>query len=278
MGRAGTMRAPRSVLDLLFWLNACEGCPGSPGPCKTGLVAASDDGGRLGELEARLAALRERMEAGLPERATELRKAMARAIDDPGARLDVARIAHKLHGIAGSHGHAELGAQAAIVEAIAKGAEGPLIPAVAELLRRIEAVAGQRATPAPTAPVVTKKRLGGLRIAALDDDDATRRLLDLTLTSFGGADAKVFATCAALRAHVASGPLDLVIVDAMMPEMSGLDVIHELCAAHPELRFAILSASTSDELGWELEKILWLRKPFRPSDIVESVAGLFGRT
>lgn len=253
-------------------------------PCKTPAVTVEGGGGgggKLGELEMRLAALKARMEAGLPARAAELRSWITR-LEEPEAPSSIERIAHKLRGIAGTHGHATLGAQAELVERLANEGSSELRREAEELARRIDAAAtggsAPRAARVATAPVV--KRLTGLRIAALDDDDATRRLLALTLTSVGGADGHVVSSVTELEV-LADGGLDLVIVDAMMPDTNGLEVMGRLRARGAALRFAVLSAATAEELGWtgsDVEAAAWLRKPFRPLELVDAIATILGRS
>ena len=60
----------------------------------------------------------------------------------------------------------------------------------------------------------------------------------------------VVATCRS-AAHaievVAAEPVDLVVLDLRMPEMSGLDLICRLRANRPELALIVLTADISDE-------------------------------
>lgn len=238
------------------------------------------------------------MEQGLPARAKELREAAARVATEAGARDEVRRIAHKLRGVAATHGYPALGAQATDLEGAARdGAEASVLAARARALadaidaaaRAGAAGAIDSAVPARPAAVDRRsagasgpKRLLGLTIAALDDDDATRRLLALTLGPVGGASAQVLDTPEKLYEAVRAARVDLVIVDAMMPEASGLDVIAALEREHGANgpRYAVLSAATATELGWTLDPrldIRWFQKPFRPSELVDTIATLLGR-
>jgi CheY-like chemotaxis protein len=250
-----------------------------PAPCKTAPVTAEDDGsGRLKELEARLAALRTKMEAGLPARARELRDWISR-LAEPDAAVTIERIAHKLRGVAGTHGHAALGEKAAEVERLAQTRSPDLVAAAADLADQIDIASRAPAhITTPGGGVAITRCLAGLRIAALDDDEATRRLLQLSLGSIGGAEGHVVSHASSLEAFVRErGRVDLVIVDAMMPDASGLEVMERVRALQPDQRFAVLSAASAEELGWRVPDAAWLRKPFRPSELVQAIAKIVGR-
>ena len=87
-----------------------------------------------------------------------------------------------------------------------------------------------------------------LRIVVVDDHlivlDGLRRVIE---TEPGW---QVVATCRS-AAHaievVAAEPVDLVVLDLRMPEMSGLDLIRRLRADRPELALIVLTADINDE-------------------------------
>lgn len=251
------------------------------------------DGPPPGGLEERLARLKQKMEAGLPERARELRESVERY--RAGAREELValrRHGHKLRGVAGSYGYDGLTEIASALEEMAVRVQALADQAgeadVAAVIARADALAqaidavGAAPKPKPeTGPVPERPSsiglLAGLRIAAADDDDATRKLLGLTLKQVGKADAEVVDSGAALLAVLAQGPHDIIICDAMMPEMNGLDFLQAVVAqglGEQARCFAILSAASVDELGWLLPPTLhvaWLRKPFRPQELVQQL-------
>lgn len=233
---------------------------------------------KLAELEARLAALHAKTEAGFGERAVALREAAA-GLDggDETARADIARLAHKLRGVAGSAGHPALTERAGRLEAAVESGAADL--AVAEGARRL-ADATERATsgeateppaPAPRSAAVSRARLGW-RVVALDDEKSTRRLLEITLKTAGGCEATVLAEPDAAMRAVEEAATDLVIVDAMMPEMDGLTFYRGVRARCGDaIPVVILSAASAEELGWELPddpRLRWMRKPFRPAALI----------
>lgn len=239
------------------------------------------------------------MARGLPSRAAELDVAASRlAGGDATAREEVRRLAHKLRGIAGSYGFPELSHDAAEVEALARG-DGPdraVEAATRALAERARAVAPPDASSRaveearPIEPIAAPRpkaalpspapELEGLVVLAADDDDATRRLLEITLVQLGKMRGSFFDRGPALlEALAATERVDLVVVDAMMPDMNGLELLREVVARGlgRDARFAILSAAAPEELGWELPTELsvgWLRKPFKPKELLASLASL----
>jgi two-component system chemotaxis response regulator CheY len=144
--------------------------------------------------------------------------------------------------------------------------------------------------PAPATPGGPRKRRssvrpsiagghgGALRVLAMDDDPTTLRLLKLTLGDIGGFEPTIVTAGREALAEMRRREFDVVISDAMMPDMNG----REFCAAARQLGgyaellpIIILSAATQDELRWQGEldgPVAWLRKPFMPTVLVKDVA------
>jgi two-component system chemotaxis response regulator CheY len=119
---------------------------------------------------------------------------------------------------------------------------------------------------------------GKLRVLAMDDEPMTRRLLTLTLRDVGGFDAVVVDSAQAALDELARREFDVVISDAMMPDMSGKDfciAARQRGGAVAQMPIIILSAAAEDELGWLNAlpgPVSWLRKPFSPRGLVNDVA------
>lgn len=236
---------------------------------------------KLSELEARLAALHAKTEAGFADRARALREAAARLdAGDDAARDEIKRLSHKLRGVAGSAGHEALTERAGRLEtAIASGASAMVVVEGARRLAKAaeEASAGvaartERAAPVPTTESPPRADALGWRVVALDDESSTRRLLEITLRSAGGCAAEVLGDPGDAMARILAAPPDLVIVDAMMPDTDGLTfyrAVRERCG--DALPVVILSAASVEELGWSMPddaRLRWLRKPFRPASLI----------
>jgi CheY-like chemotaxis protein len=119
----------------------------------------------------------------------------------------------------------------------------------------------------------------GRRILLVEDDtalrDATARLLQNQ-----GYDVLVARSPAHAKQLCDSGecPVDLVLSDVMMPEMSGPALAKELVAAHPTLRVLFMSAyvgqsTIADDLLNSGVPIV--EKPFEPSELSDKLEQVF---
>lgn len=112
------------------------------------------------------------------------------------------------------------------------------------------------------------------KILIADDEANIRLLVRSTLedeerfTIHEAADGK--ETLEHLRAHAP----DVLILDLMMPRVSGLDVLEEL-KKHPPAqrpRIVVLSAKVNEEQhALKLGADLFLRKPFSPLQLMDAV-------
>lgn len=255
--------------------------------------------------EARLAELQQRLEAGFAQRAAKLRQAADRLErGEAGARQDIGTYSHRLRGIAGSYGHAEVTDAAGVLEQCASTAPVDRVTDLARALAdRVERIARRsgadattrqpslpgpslepRAASAPTShpgvssPAANPEPRAPLRVLAVDDDPLTLRLLSLTLRQVGGFEATIVNSAAQALSQLSSASFDLVVSDAMMPDMNGLQFCEAARALRADLKrlpIVILSAATPEELGWRgrLDAgTTWLRKPFRPSALVAELS------
>jgi CheY-like chemotaxis protein len=78
------------------------------------------------------------------------------------------------------------------------------------------------------------------RILLIDDDDAVRTMLRLTLTEFGHAVTEARDGVQGL-ALFSAGEIDLVITDIVMPGKEGIEVINELRLLDPALKIIAIS-------------------------------------
>lgn len=73
---------------------------------------------------------------------------------------------------------------------------------------------------------------------------------------------------------------DLVVLDVMMPEMSGWEVLETLksnpeTASLPVIMLTALSQDRDIEKGWELDANAYLTKPFDPAKLIRIVREQF---
>ena len=119
---------------------------------------------------------------------------------------------------------------------------------------------------------------GPTRILVAEDDPALRRLVDMLLSN-QGYDVLTVNDGADALAAVENWPPDALVVDVMMPRMSGLTVCRELRA---DGRFAtvpiiLLTARVFDEdiqAVMELGGIEFMNKPFSPRQLVAVLESL----
>jgi CheY-like chemotaxis protein len=221
-------------------------------------------------LDDRLRALRREFVEGLPTRADEVAQWLDDAMLEPAV---LARICHRLRGLAPTHGLSELGHEAALLEDLAKAGASrtELAAGAGRLLALLRAPIPEPGSmrDAPLRP------LTGFRVVAIDDDDAMRRLLRLTLVDLGGANATIVADEAGLVGALERGPADLVIADLMMPGTTGPALLARVRAKGllGPARIVLLTASGAEGLG---EDPRWARlsKPFRPEALVGTLAGI----
>jgi CheY-like chemotaxis protein len=193
--------------------------------------------------------------------------------------------------VAGSYGHEDLTELATELEQRASVSPPA---AVGQLARRLADMADEKArrsipppspppeeAPPPSVPPPRANpvpKIDGanakLRVLATDDDPVTQRLLLLTLQQVGGFDATIVHSAADALALLAEKTFDVVLSDAMMPDMNGRDFRRAARAAGATMPIIILSAASAAELGWasELGKAdAWLRKPFKPTELVKDI-------
>jgi CheY-like chemotaxis protein len=112
-------------------------------------------------------------------------------------------------------------------------------------------------------------------ILVVDDDDSTRNLLLVVLRQAG------FAADAAATGHEALSRLattnySAVVLDVVMPGISGIEVIRQLASTGRHTKCVVLmSAGTESSLDDAPPALVHtkLRKPFNITDIVEAVRG-----
>jgi CheY-like chemotaxis protein len=266
----------------------------APLAAKSGTMAESN---RVDEFEARLAVLKHKMESGLAERSRVLREIAARIeAGDADARRELKTESHKLRGVAGSYGHLDLTDLAADLEQRASMSPPDTVSRLARELADLAEQKARKSVPpgarAPEPPPMSLQ-LGPapeqpkpppanarLRVLAMDDDPVTQRLLVLTLEQVGGFDATIVHSAQSALELLRTQTFDIVVSDAMMPDMNGREFRRAARAAGATMPIAILSAASATELGWTSEHDsadAWLRKPFKPTELVKEILRLAGR-
>jgi two-component system OmpR family response regulator len=118
-----------------------------------------------------------------------------------------------------------------------------------------------------------------IKVLVVDDDLEIRRLLGKYL------DGQGFQTVLAgsrreCEQKLADAEIDLVVLDVMLPDGSGLDICRELRDRRPELAVILLTALKEDVdriVGLELGADDYLGKPFNPRELAARIKAVLRR-
>jgi PAS domain S-box-containing protein len=112
-------------------------------------------------------------------------------------------------------------------------------------------------------------------VILVEDDPGVRSLTRDVLIRQGYVVLEAQDGAAALRvASEHAGQIDIVVSDVVMPGMSGLEVVHELRRARPQIKALLVSGYTDDALGAhgvldvDIELLL---KPFTPAALAAKI-------
>jgi CheY-like chemotaxis protein len=131
------------------------------------------------------------------------------------------------------------------------------------------------ATPCEPVPEPRGRPTGRETILVVEDEDAVRAPVVRTLRKGGYQVLEATNGRDALQvAERHDGPIDLILTDVVMPQMSGPEMVERLSPAHPATRVLYMSGYTDDALGRHgaLEPgTLLLEKPFTLSALTHRV-------
>lgn len=108
-----------------------------------------------------------------------------------------------------------------------------------------------------------------------EDDAAIRNLLSAVLKKQGFQIVAVEDGAAALR-HIAAAPVDVLLLDLMMPRLSGWGVVDELVRRGSTLaeRTIVLTAASDSDVARLPRTIRVMRKPFDIQQLVREIRAL----
>ena len=124
--------------------------------------------------------------------------------------------------------------------------------------------APSRPVPAPQPPPIRAAGAQTARILVVDDERSLRELLAIVLKR-EGYDVLLAENGRMALAALARGPVDLLISDIKMPDMSGVDVLRTAKQADPSLSAIMMTAFASTETAVEAMRLGacdYLVKPF----------------
>lgn len=126
-----------------------------------------------------------------------------------------------------------------------------------------------------TADSVSKKT-----IVVVDDDKDIRMILRANLEDEGYEVVEASGGRQALEL-IRENPPDLVVLDIMMPEVDGYDVLQELRSTpeYVELPVVLLTARRQEAdvwEGWSAGADYYITKPFKMNELVQFIRYIFG--
>jgi two-component system phosphate regulon response regulator OmpR len=117
------------------------------------------------------------------------------------------------------------------------------------------------------------------RILVVDDDPEIRKLLARYIES-QGFRVLLAANCRELHDRLASHHVDLIVLDVMLPDGSGLEVCRDLRAQRSSVPIILLTALKEDVdriIGLEIGADDYLGKPFNPRELIARVRAVLRR-
>lgn len=121
---------------------------------------------------------------------------------------------------------------------------------------------------------------GPIRVLVVDDEQVLAEMVSMTLRYEGWTVATAADGNAAIR-HVQQELPDIVVLDVMLPDMSGLDVLSRLRCARPHLPVVLLTANDSVEdriTGLSAGSDDYVTKPFSLEELVLRLRALLRRS
>jgi CheY-like chemotaxis protein len=116
-----------------------------------------------------------------------------------------------------------------------------------------------------------------LTILLVDDDDAVRRLAAQILEAEGYVVVEASGPAEALEVCERGGPIDLLVSDVSMPDMSGRELAVEVCARRPGTPVLFVSGYDESLTHGGASRDPFLAKPFSPAELVREVKQLLPR-
>ena len=119
-----------------------------------------------------------------------------------------------------------------------------------------------------------------INVLVVDDESVLAEMVSMALRYEGWNIATAGDGSAAIAAARAQRP-DVVVLDVMLPDMSGLDVLHKLREEHPQLPVLLLTAKDAVEdriAGLTAGGDDYVTKPFSIEEVVLRLRALLRRT
>lgn len=117
------------------------------------------------------------------------------------------------------------------------------------------------------------------QVLVVDDDDQIRKLLARYLGE-QGFRVLLASKCAEVHERIVTNQIDLIILDVMLPDGSGLDLCRDLRASRSAIPIILLTALKEDVdriIGLEIGADDYLAKPFNPRELLARARAVLRR-
>ena len=117
------------------------------------------------------------------------------------------------------------------------------------------------------------------QVLVVDDDLEIRRLLARYVQE-QGFRVQLAAKCMEVRERLATHQIDIIVLDVMLPDGSGLDLCRDLRAKQSNVPIILLTALKEDVdriIGLEIGADDYLGKPFNPRELVARIRAVLRR-
>jgi len=112
-------------------------------------------------------------------------------------------------------------------------------------------------------------------VLVADDDAGVREFIAETLNENGFHALVAKDGMEALRlVDVSLEPIDVLLIDVVMPRMNGKELARTIQSHHPEMKIILISGYPDDFLarhGVPIEKMRYLKKPFTANSLLDAV-------
>lgn len=121
------------------------------------------------------------------------------------------------------------------------------------------------------------------RILIVEDDEPLAHLMKMKLESDGGFEVHVETRGHSALSYAAGHPLDLVILDLRLPDVSGYDVAKQLRKLYhpwvlPVLMLTGLDKPIDQLRGFAFGADAYLTKPYEPDELMRTIQLLCGES
>jgi DNA-binding response OmpR family regulator len=119
-----------------------------------------------------------------------------------------------------------------------------------------------------------------MRILLLEDEESIRGFVRINLKRNDMEVIEAETGEEALALAASEGPIDIALLDVMLPTISGFEVCEQLRSRYPRMGIIMLTAKSQEEdkiHGLELGADDYVQKPFSPGELIARIKSLYRR-